>query len=68
MPTRAFYELSTAYYVARQCRFLQSEFDRETALRFMSDFLTKEEKMCRGSKARIVELMRKIKSESATKD
>ena len=68
MPTRAFYELSTAHYVARQCRFLQSKFDQETALKFMGSFLAKEERMCRGSKARIIELMRKIKSESATKD
>ena len=59
-----FYELATARFVMRNCRFIATNQDQQKALEFMSKFLTKEEKMNRGAKDRITQLMRQLKHDN----
>ena len=59
-----FYELATARFVMRNCRFLSTIQDQQKALEFMNKFLAKEEKMNRGAKDRITQLMRQLKNDN----
>ena len=59
-----FYELATARFVMRNCRFIATTQDQQKALEFMSKFLTKEEKINRGAKDRITQLMRQLKADN----
>lgn len=59
-----FYELATARFVMRNCRFLSATQSQQKALEFMNHFLAKEEKINRGSKRRIIELMRQLKNDN----
>jgi len=59
-----FYELATARFVMRNCRFLSATQDQQKALEFMNKFLAKEEKMNRGAKDRITQLMRQLKHDN----
>lgn len=59
-----FYELATARFVMRNCRFITATQSQQKALEFMNKFLTKEEKMNRGAKDRITQLMHQLKHDN----
>ena len=55
-----FYELATARFLMRNRRFLLENQGKDKAVEFTKKFLAKEEKMNRGSKDRILELMTQL--------
>ena len=55
-----FYELATARFLMRNRRFLLENQGKDKAVEFTNKFLAKEEKMNRGSKDRILELMTQL--------
>ena len=59
-----FYELATARFVMRNCRFITANQGQQKALEFMNKFLAKEEKMNRGAKNRITQLMLQLKHDN----
>lgn len=55
-----FYETATARFLMRNRRFLLATEGKKKAVEFTDKFLAKEEKMNRGSKDRITQLMRQM--------
>ena len=55
-----FYELATARFLMRNRRFLLATEGKEKAVEFTAKFLAREEKMNRGSKDRITQLMKQM--------
>jgi len=55
-----FYETATARFLMRNRRFLLATQGKDKAIEFRVKFLAKEERLSRGSKDRITELMKQI--------
>jgi len=58
--TDNFYEAATARFLMRNRRFLLATQSKDKAVEFTAKFLAKEERLSRGSKDRITELMKQM--------
>jgi len=55
-----FYETATARFLMRNRRFLLANQGKDKAIEFTAKFLAKEERLSRGSKDRIKQLMKQM--------
>jgi hypothetical protein len=55
-----FYEAATARFLMRNRRFLLATQGKDKAIEFTAKFLAKEERLSRGSKDRITQLMKQL--------